>query len=237
MLYIAEWVLSMDKIKTLIISTNGAHSEHLAYAISRSKRIKLIDIITNGYNGVLEASLLKPDIIIISHDLETKASGVLAANALIHHVPSLKIIMTYNNLEEKTKPLLLSMGIYDILSEGAGIDEIIDSIYNVHSMNAPNHEYISSNYNRRNLYVNGAKDSLMYTLNIVSQLRPKELGTIKLLVDNLSFEEIANIKNSDVESVIKETNTILKKFDKKTTNELIQVLHELNIIEFLDNII
>lgn len=227
----------MDKIKVLIISTNTALSEHLSYAMGLTKDIQVIDVATNGYSGVLEASLLKPDIIVITYDLESPAAGALAANALLDRYAHFKIILVCDGLSERVVTLLYNMGIYDVLPESAGADEIVKSIYDTDNMSAPDYKYLSPDHSYRGRFTNDVKDSLMYTLNIVSQLRPRELEITKLLVDNLSFEEIASIKNSDVTTIKRETDDILRKFNKETANELIQVLHALNITEFLDNIV
>ena len=223
-------MLCMSKIKTLMISTNTALSEHFIYDMSHSKKIRVLNVATNGYDGVLEASLLKPDFILISYDLETASSGALAANALLNRFSNFKIIMICDNIDDRDKALVFNMGVYDILPESAGADEILKSIYRTNDMTEPNYEY-------RSHLTNDVKDSLMYTLNIVSQLQPRELEITKLLVDNLTFEEIADIRNSDVDTVVRQSNEILKKFNKKTVNELIQVLHALNITEFLDSIV
>ena len=227
----------MSKIKTLMITTNTALSEHFVYAMSHSKNIRVLDVVTNGYGGVLEASLLKPDIIIITYNLEAPSSGALAANALLSRFSNFKIIMVCDSLDDKAKVLLFNMGVYDILPENAGADEILKSIHKTNSMTAPDYNHLPSNHSYKNRFTNDVKDSLMYTLNIVSQLKPRELEITKLLVDNLSFEEIAYTRNSDVDTIIDETNEILKKFNKETVNELIQVLHALNITEFLENIV
>lgn len=220
----------MSKIKTLMISTNAALSEHFIYAMSHSKNIKILDVATNGYDGVLEASLLKPDIILIAYNLESASSGALAANALLSRFSHFKIIMICANIDDRAKSLMFNMGIYDVLPESAGADEILKSIYKTNDMTEPNYQYKSR-------LTNDVKDSLMYTLNIVSQLQPRELEITKLLIDNVTFQEIAHIRNTDVDNIIKQTGKILEKFNKKTVNELIQVLHALNITEFFDNIV
>lgn len=235
--FFKEWVFYMGKIKILMISTDIAIAEHYMYSISHAKNMKIIDVATNGYDGVLEAGILKPDIILLCYNLESPASGVLAANALLNRFPHFKVIMICSSVDDDTVSRIFSMGVYDILPEEAGADEILNSIYDVNKMTSPDYKYFSHRHSHGGSLTNDVKDSFMYTLNIVSQLKPWELEIIKLLIDGADFKDIAHIRGTSIDTVVEQVDEVLEIFNKKTVTELLQVLYTLNITEFLDNIV
>jgi DNA-binding NarL/FixJ family response regulator len=227
----------MDKIGILIIDDDNDVIERLKSIVSNESDMELLGIATTGYEGVMEAALLKPNVVLVDEDIDTTGSGLEAARTILRKFPDINIIILTEDEKSQVIPTYSKTGIADYVLKDAPPASITHIIRDACNADNPYDRDIPAKFYRRSVHPKGVKDSFMYTLNIVSQLTPREFEILKLLTDGNGIHEIAEIRNEKAETVQQQIDAILKKFNKKSTEELIKVLSTLNIIEFLDNTI
>ena len=189
---------------------------------------------SSGYEAVLEGALLQPDIILMDCDMETPGAGIHASKVLLHRFPHIKIILLIEKEESNLIQTAAKAGIVDYILKEASASEIIKIIKEVDRLDHPKHQSITEKYYQRTVHPDGVQDSLMYTLTVVSQLRPSELEIIRLLIEGKSLEQISQSRKIDIQTLEKTIKYILQKFNKKTVEDLVKMFVTLNIIELLD---
>ncbi len=227
----------MHKIGVLIVDDDSCIIENLQAKISKEKDMEVIGTASTGYEGVLEAALLKPHILLIDNHMEMQGAGIYAAETLLKRFGHMKMIILIDREESEIIHTCLKSGIVDYVVKDESPTVIIQTIREAYNTIHPYEKDIPMKFYERNVHPRGIKDSLMYTLTVVSQLTPGELEIIKLLTEGYGIHDIAEIRNVSVDMIQNQTKRVLRKFSKKSTDELVEVLLTLNITEFLDHIV
>lgn len=226
----------MSKIGILIVDDQRAIIDKFAHIIASVRDMEVLAAVSSGYEGVLEAALIQPDIILMDKDMETNQCGIRAAQVINSRFPEMKIILLIDNEEKSVIQSAYKAGIVDYIPKNAPSSEIIRTLRGVHRLRHPGEQAITDKFYRRTLHPEGVRDSFMYTLTVVSQLTPIELEITKLIVEGRSANEIAEIRKTNIESIQESINRILNKFNKNSINELIKVLQTLSIMDLLNHI-
>lgn len=224
----------MARIGILIVDDDQQVIKNLTKVLSSINDIEILGTASSGYEGVLEASLLQPDIVLMDCDMESPLCGIHASKVLSQHLPDMKIIIL---LDEEQSDLIQSAfkaGIVDYILKNATPGEIIRTIKEVNKLVNPRDQIIMDKFYQRTLHPEGVQDSLMYTLTIISQLTPGELEIIKMIMEGKNCHQISELRKVDLETVNKSISHILEKFNKDSIDELIKVIKTLNIMELLD---
>ena len=224
----------MARIGILIVDDENQIIRDLMKLLSSYTDFEILGTASSGYEAVLEAALLQPDIILMDCDMESSESGIHASKVLSQRFPHMKIILLIEEEESNLIQSASKAGIVDYILKKASSGEIIKIIKEVAKLDTPKQQSITERYYQRTVHPEGVRDSLMYTLTVVSQLSPTELEIIRLLVEGKSLEQISEIRNIDIQSLNRTIKYILQKFNKKSVDELIKVFVTLNIMELLD---
>ena len=70
----------------------------------------------------------------------------------------------------------------------------------------------------------------------MANLTHSELEVLKLLCSGLKRKDIAEIRAVEVETIKKQISSLLKKFDKSNTKEVITEVNELKLFELIKDI-
>lgn len=224
----------MARIGILIVDDENQILRAFMKILSSYADFEILGIASSGYEAVLETVLLQPDIILMDCDMEAPAAGIHASKALLQRFPHMKIILLIEEVESELIQAAAKAGIVDYIPKNASPSEIIKIIKEVDSLDNPKQQSITEKYYQRTVHHEGVRDSLMYTLTVVSQLKPAELEIIRLLIEGKSLEQISQIRKIDTQSLNRSIKYILQKFNKKSIDELIKVFVTLNITELLD---
>jgi len=227
----------MARIGILIVDDDKQFIKNLTKVLSSAADIEILSIVSTGYEGVLEAALLQPDVVLIGHSMESPLSGIHASKALLKHFPNMKIIILIDDEQSDIIQEANKAGIIDYILRKSPPKEIIKIIKDVDKTVDPRHDTIIDKFYRRTLHREGVHDSLMYTLTKVSLLTPTELEITKMLAEGMDYHQISKLRNVDLETVNKTVNNILNKFNKESVDELIKVIKTLNLMELLGNIL
>ena len=227
----------MARIGILIVDDDKQFIKNLTKILSSYIDIEILGMVSSGYEGVLEAALLQPDVVLMGHSMESPLSGIHASKALLKHFPNMKIVILIDDEQSDIIQAANKAGIVDYILKKSSPKEIVKTIKEVARLIDPRHDTIADKFYRRTLHREGVHDSLMYTLTKVSLLTPGELEITKMLAEGMDYHQISKLRNVDLQSIHKTVDSILKKFNKESVDELIKVIKTLNLMELLDNIL
>lgn len=81
-----------------------------------------------------------------------------------------------------------------------------------------------------------SEKSVLYVVRILSKVTPSELEILKLLVQNKTRKQIADIRCVEQDTIKKQINSILKKFNKKNSKEVVKIIDDLKIFDLIKKI-
>lgn len=225
--------MSMPMIKVLIVEDDPLISKRYQMILSKDEQIECVGRASSGYEGTMLAALNKPDIILMDVELEDKQAGLRATAEILNYMPNVKIVMLTVCETDDTVFRAFEHGATNYLLKNMPADAIIqavkDAYYDRSSLNANIAGKITREFKR----IKTTEDSLLHNFYIFTQLTPTELEVLDLLMKDYTRQEICELRHVEPSTLKSQINSILKKFNKTSVQEIVPVLRELHIPQIL----
>ncbi|MCH6267209.1 response regulator [Neobacillus citreus] len=226
----------MENIHILIADDMEAHRRRLERIINSVDNLSIAASAKSGYEAVAYAAIKKPDIVLMDIEMESQMAGVKAASEIHKILPETKIIMLTVHQDNNIVFAAFQTGIVDYLMKAAPKEEIIEAIYSAYNNQSPIRPIIAEKIRTEFARIKKSEDQLTYFFKIIANLTQSELEILKLLCSGLKRKEIADIRAVEVETIKKQISSLLKKFDKNSTKEIITEVNELRLFDLIKDI-
>lgn len=201
--------------------------------INSEENMQVVGIANTGADAVKLARELKPDIILMDIEMETRRAGLDAMEQILSELEQTKIIILTVYEEDELVFEAFQLGVTDYLIKNASKDEIIACIQDAYDGCSPIRPVIAEKIRREFQRIKKSEQSFLYCLHIVTQMTQTELDILELLNQGYSRADICRIRCVELSTVKTQIKSILKKFGKSTTAEVIQELNALQVLEYL----
>jgi DNA-binding NarL/FixJ family response regulator len=218
-------------IKVLIADDLEAIHKRLNRILTKSPRFQVVGNAKTGYEATILASKYEPDVILMDIEMENRMAGITATREILKQFPHQKIIILTVYEEDELVFAAFQAGVIDYIVKNAKPNEIVTAINDAYLDRSPIRPAIAQKIRREFMRVKSAESSFLYYLNIVTQLTATELDILDLLVQGKNRSEICVIRNVEASTVKSQVHSLLKKFAKHNTEELIAIIKELNILK------
>lgn len=221
----------MSMIKIVIADDMEAHRRRLERIIHTQADFEIMGSLHTGASTVQCALQSKPDIILMDIEMETQFAGIEAAKEIHEKLPNTKIIVLTVHEDDNIVFAAFQTGIVDYIIKSATQEEIVDGIRSAYQDDSPIRPIIAKKLRNELVRVKNMESKLMSTLNIISTLTPSELEILKLLCQSNSRQKIADMRSVEMETIKKQINGILKKFNMQRTKDVVKLVNELKIFD------
>ncbi|MEG0352159.1 MAG: LuxR C-terminal-related transcriptional regulator, partial [Cellulosilyticaceae bacterium] len=147
--------------------------------------------------------------------------------------PHIKIIMLTVHKDDNVIFAAFQTGIVDYIIKTCSDDEIIDAIYSANNNLSPIRPMVAQKIRNEFQRMKDSEKSLLYVLRIISELTPSELKVLQLLAERKTRKQIAEIRCVEQDTIKKQINSILKKFEKSNYKEVLEIIEGLKIFEVI----
>lgn len=225
-----------NQIKVMIVDDMEAQRRKFERILNKQDDITLISKCSNGYEAVINCALYKPDIILMDIEMESEFAGIEAAKQINKNFPDIKIIILTVHEDDHIIFAAFQTGIVDYIIKTSADIEIINGIKSAYNNLSPIRPIIATKIRNEFQRVKNNEESLLTIVHIFSLLTPSELEVLQLLCNNKKRKEIAKIRCVELDTIKKQITSILKKFERKTTKELVNIINDLKIFDVINNL-
>lgn len=223
----------MNEIKILIADDLEIHRKRLERLIKVQKDMELVECAKSGYEVVMMAALYKPDVILMDIQMEHNLAGIEAAKQINEKLPDIKIIMLTIHKDDNVVFAAFQTGVVDYIIKTCEDDEILDAIRSAHENLSPIRPMIAEKIRSEFQRMKDSEKSLLYVVRIISDLTPSELKVLQLLNERKTRKQISEIRCVEQDTIKKQINSILRKFEKSNYKEVLAVINDLKIFEVI----
>jgi len=219
----------MENIKLIISDDMDAHRRRLERIITKQPNMTLLASVDSGAATIAKVEQEVPDIILMDIEMESKYAGIEAANKIHISYPHTKIILLTVHEDDNIVFAAFKTGIVDYIIKSFPEEEIVEGIIAAYRDDSPIRPMIAKKLRNELVRSKNHESLLMNTLNIISSLTASELEVLKLLCQNRNRRQIALLRSVEEETIKKQVNSILRKFNKRRTKEIVKLVTELQI--------
>lgn len=218
----------MNKIKLLIVDDMTDIREYFNMILSKEPDITVVGLASSGIEAVQKARELKPDVILMDIQMETRTAGIDATNAIRVINPDIKVIILTIHEEDEYLFQAYCAGVMDYIVKTDSISQIINSIRTVYSNQLMLRPGIADKIIEEFSRLKSQQQSMLYILNIISKLTNSEFEILKCFYEGNTYKTISETRFVSPATVKSQVNSILKKFEMKSMKEVVKLLQQLD---------
>ncbi len=225
--------MSVPVIRVLIVEDDNLIAKRYQMILTKDPQIEFVGRAASGYEGTMLAALYKPDIILMDIELEDKQAGLRASSEILNYMPNVKIVILTVCETDDTVFQAFELGVTNYLLKNMPAEAILKAVKDAYYDMPSLHSNIAGKITREFKRIKTAEDSLIYNFHILTKLTPTELEVLDLLMKDYSRQEICKERHVEPSTLKSQINSILKKFNKNSVQEVIPILRELHIPQIL----
>lgn len=203
--------------------------------INSAPDMKVVADTDTGKEAVALALQTQPDVILMDIEMEDRDAGLRAVENILGAKQNPKIIILTVYEEDELIFTAFRLGVTDYLIKNAPPQEILESIRNAYYNQSPLRPELASKILGEFKRIKTYETSFLFAVDIVSSLTVTELELLRLLLDGKSRREICELRHVEMSTVKTQINHILKKFDKKSVEEVSAMISSLNLYDLIYN--
>ncbi len=220
-------------IKVLIVDDIHPIAKRYESILKKEGDIEVVACVQSGYEAVMMAALHKPDVILMDVEMETRTAGLDASKQILEKLPETKIIILTVYEDDETVFAAFQLGVTDYFLKNSAPSEIITCVKDAYSGMSPIRPAIAQKIRREFQRVKNNENSFFYCLQIVTQMTQTELDVLDLMSQGYSRSQICKIRCVELSTVKTQIHSILKKFNKDSMGEVISLVNQLQIMDYL----
>lgn len=220
-------------IRVLIAEDMEPIRQLYAKIISSADDMEIVADVGTGEMAVKKALEYHPDVILMDIEIEKKDAGLRAVEEIYHAGLNPKIIILTVYEEDEMIFTAFQLGVCDYLLKNAPQEEVLTSIRNAYHNNSPLRPELATKILGEFKRVKSYETSFLFAVNIVSSLTQTELELLRLLLDGKSRREICALRHVEMSTVKTQVHNILKKFGKKSIDEVASLIQSMNLYDFI----
>ncbi|HNX61253.1 MAG TPA: response regulator transcription factor [Candidatus Limiplasma sp.] len=201
--------------------------------LDKESDIHVVAAVQSGYEAVMQSALLHPDIVLMDIEMETRTAGLEASTQILNQLPGVKIVILTVYEDDESVFKAFQLGVSDYVLKNSDHNELVACIRDAYFGRSPIRPVIAEKIRREFQRVKTSEQSLLYYLQIVSQLTPAELDILTLLHKGYSRQAICDLRCIVPSTVKTHIHNVLRKFNMDTAAEVIGQLDALHIFEYL----
>ncbi|WP_246358653.1 response regulator transcription factor [Paenibacillus phytorum] len=205
--------------------------DYFRMIIDREQDMEVVGVASNGEEAMRIAREARPHIMLMDIEMESEFAGIHAIEEIKRTMPEIKVIVLTIHAEDDVMFKAYGAGAMDFIVKTSSIADIINSIRNAHNNSLYMRPEIAEKILGEFTKLHNEKNSLIYTLNIVSKLTNSEFEIVRAIYNGLTYKNIAKERSVEEVTIRTQVNKILKKFNQGNMKEVVASLRELKIFE------
>jgi DNA-binding NarL/FixJ family response regulator len=224
----------MGKIKIVVCDDMKQIRDYFSMIIESEQDMELVGVASSATEVVKLVKETQPDIALVDIQMESEDSGILATEQIKMEFPDVKVVIITIHEEDELIFRAYGAGAVDYILKTSSVTEILNSIRNVYKDEFFIRPFVTQKIMGEFTRLQNEKDSLMYTVMIMTKLTNAEIEILKAIYNGSTRKEIALQRSVEVVTIDTQIGNILKKFGYKNSKELIKTLRQLKVFELFD---
>ena len=216
-------------IKVLIAEDMPALLKKYQRLLEKDSELEVVAAVQNGYEAVMKTVLCQPDVILMDIEMETRTAGLDAASQILSQYPEVKIIILTSYEDDENVFQAFKLGVSDYVLKNSKQEELITCVKDAYAGRSPIRPVIAEKIRR-------SEDSFLYNLMLVTQLTQTEIDILDLLRQGYERSEICSMRCVEMTTLKRHIHNILKKFDLDSMAEVVKLVNDLKIYDYLHNV-
>ena len=224
----------MKPIRIMMADDSPEIRSHFSGFLSREPDMELAGTASSGAEAVRLARELRPDIILMDIQMETRTAGIAASRQILEELPGIKIIILTILEDDDLLFQAYCAGVIDYIIKTDSISQILTSVRNAYQ----NQLILRPRYAEKIIQelkrVREEQSGLLSGLSILTRLSNSEFEVLKCLYQGMNARQISESRYVSQGTVKSQIHSILKKFNMKSVSDVVRHLKEIRFDHIIE---
>ena len=223
--------MSMEgrKIQVMVAEDIPLLLEDFCDTVSRAGDMEIAGAALTGQEITRLAQERDCDVILMDIEMETMQAGILAAEAIHQRKPEVKIIFLTAHETEDIILSAMASGAVDYVVKGCEEEVLLEHIRRAHAGRPALEQQVQQIVMREYSRLHQSERSLIFFISNVARLTPAERELVRLLLQGLKVQEIAQARCVEVVTVKTQIKGLLNKFGCTRTKEIVALIRQMGL--------
>ncbi|WP_010258664.1 response regulator transcription factor [Treponema primitia] len=218
-------------IRIIIAEDSSEIRNYFNKIIQSEADMEVAALAASGAEAVEKALLIKPDIILMDIQMESRTDGIEAIAKIHGKEPAIKAIVLTIHSRDDLLYQAYAAGAMDYIIKTNDVADVLTSIRAVASNSLMLRPEIANKIMSEARRIQETQDQMKEILRVMMKITNTEFEIIKLAYDGYSYKDIATQRLVEETTIRSEIYWILKKFNKNKMKDVIKSLKEINFFE------
>ena len=218
-----------EKIQVMIAEDIPLLREDFCDIVSRSGDMEVAGSALTGQEITRLAQERDCDVILMDIEMETMQAGILAAEAIHQRKPEVKIIFLTAHETEDIILSAMASGAVDYVVKGCEEEVLLEHIRKAYADEPALERHVQQIVMREYSRLHQSERSLIFFISNVARLTPAERELVRLLLQGLKVQEIAQARCVEVVTVKTQIKGLLNKFGCTRTKEIVALIRQMGL--------
>ncbi len=223
--------MSMEgrKIQVMVAEDIPLLLEDFCDTVSRAGDMEIAGAALTGQEITRLAQERDCDVILMDIEMETMQAGILAAEAIHQRKPEVKIIFLTAHETEDIILSAMASGAVDYVVKGCEEEVLLEHIRKAYADEPALERHVQQIVMREYSRLHQSERSLIFFISNVARLTPAERELVRLLLQGLKVQEIAQARCVEVVTVKTQIKGLLNKFGCTRTKEIVALIRQMGL--------
>lgn len=229
-----ESSMKRNSISVLVVDDVEQIRNQLVATIEAQPFLELAGTASSGYESISITSQVRPDVIIMDIEMESHLAGIYATKEILRLFPETKILAYSKHKEEYYIYQAFQYGITDYLLKDTSATDVVRSVQRAYSGQSMIHPTAAACLRSEFIRLRNTQENISYLLTVLLTLTPTELEILFLLSKGMKQQDIAKYKFVELSTIKTHISSILKKFERRSTNEILELICKTNFFALIN---
>ena len=217
------------KIQVMVAEDIPLLLEDFCDPVSRAGDMEITGAALTGQEITRLAQERDCDVILMDIEMETMQAGILAAEAIHQCKPEVKIIFLTAHETEDIILSAMASGAVDYVVKGCEEEVLLEHIRKAYADEPALERHVQQIVMREYSRLHQSERSLIFFISNVARLTPAERELVRLLLQGLKVQEIAQARCVEVVTVKTQIKGLLNKFGCTRTKEIVALIRQMGL--------
>jgi len=226
---------TVNPIKVLIVDGSEQTRNRLTRMINNHPAIAVVGSVGSGYEAVTFTANNAPDVAVMDIEIESRLAGLYAMREIIKLRPNTKVIIyTVQDSDYYISNAFL-FGACDYLIKDVSELDLSDTIMRAAQNRSMIHPEAAEYLRKEYIQLKNAQENLSYTIQVIMKLTSSEMDILHLLQSGMKYNEIAEVRFTEMTTLKTHISNLLRKFDKKSVVEMLETINKTGFFSLVGN--
>lgn len=228
--------MKTEKIKVMVVDDMVSLCRKYEAALSQEEELEVVAIANDGYQAIMKSAVMRPDVILMDIEMESKYAGISATRQILQEFPSIKIVILTVYEEDEMIYAAFQAGACDYILKTASATAMVQCVKDAYYEKSILRPQVAKKLRREFKRIKNNEESLLYIIYLVQLLTDTERDILSALHEGKGQKDICKERFIEQATLKTHMRNIVKKMKCRSIEDVVEKVEQSGFFYYMDKI-